>query len=116
MKNLLFSALAFVAFAGSGFASNEIVSDFLAITVEKSEIVNQVVDSSEDAIMSGVCHTYTYGYYRVVSLEPSKSPDLSQKDNVIVTMQYVITGQCERCLLMGHDGVVTTENCWGTGF
>ena len=104
-----------MAFAGSGFASNEIVVDLPSVPEEKSEIVNGVADK-EDAIMSGICHTYTYGYYRVVGLEPSKSPDLGQKDNVVVTLQYVITGQCERCQLMGHDGVVTTENCWGTGF
>ena len=40
MRKFLFSALAVVAFAGSGFASNEVVSDTKVITNEYLETLN----------------------------------------------------------------------------
>lgn len=48
MRNFLFSALACVAFAGSGFASNEVVSDKQDLTLEKSVELDIADDSKKD--------------------------------------------------------------------
>lgn len=67
MKNLLFSALACVAFAGSSFASNEIVSNLnkngeLTSDVKVTEISknNLETNSKEDFIPCSVQIEYTY--------------------------------------------------------
>src|SRR5690606_33897284 len=45
MRNFLFSALACVAFAGSGFASNEVVSEIAEIETVTTSVENNEINS-----------------------------------------------------------------------
>lgn len=115
MKKILLSAIACVAVAASSFASNEVnlesdLKDNVS-TLHK----NQGHDNdNEEVVESYNCSTTTYGYYSVVSVEPSNSPNLEMQNTMVITYKFVITGECTTCYLMGHNGVTTTTICWGT--
>ena len=117
MKKLLFSALACVAFAGSGFASNEIVVDLPSVPEEKvdSTAINSK-DKTENVTAKGHCTTETYGYYQGYTISPSTIMDPNMEHSYTITYHFVITGQCTICHLMGPNGVAVTRDCWGSMF
>lgn len=106
MKKLLFSALACVAFAGSGFASNEIIVDLPSVPEEKSKVVDKEVEEGG----FGICNTTYYGYYQTYQI--TQSTGLDGVTRIHVFSVFRTTGGCETCHYLGGS---TTE-CWGFGY
>lgn len=112
MKKLLFSALACVAFAGSGFASNEIIVDLPSVPEEKvdSTVINSKDDKTENGVSAIECNTTLYGRYLTQIVNEGIGMD--GQYHYSTTTVYKIVGGCETCYHL--NGTVT--KCWGFGW
>lgn len=117
MRKKLFLAIAMIAYAANGFASNEVTN-----TLEDSKINLSLLTSNDEEStemletpsFSKWCSTTSYGYYTSTSLY--EGTDMTGQPYSQVVITYVITGECTTCTAMGHDGVATTTECWGYGY
>lgn len=104
MRNFLFSALAFVAFAGSGFASNEIVYDEQNLKTEISVDLDIVDDAKKPC-------SYTIkgkdGFGRSFNTTWTVAGD--------VTSEYCDEAKNNRVALLERQGstIESTSTHWG---
>lgn len=114
MRKKLFLAIAMIAYAANGFASNEVTN-----TLEESDInlpssTISLQEGVETPNFSRLCSTTTYGYYTTVTLH--EGTDMAGQHYSYAIVSYVETGRCTTCISMGHSGTATTKTCTGYGY
>ncbi len=116
MRKKLFLAIAIIACAANGFASNEVVNPLEGLEINPSSSTNYVEEGVGilEIPNAGICSTTSYGYYTTTS--PTQTTGLDGQTYYIAFRTYVTTGQCTTCTFMGHGGTRTETSCWGWGY
>lgn len=115
MRKKLFLAIAMIAYAANGFASNEVTNTLEdLITNEISTISVEERSEKLEAPSSSICNTTYYGQY--ITQLVSEGYGIDGNYHVTTTTIYQITGQCTSCVSMGHGGTATTTTCSGYGY
>lgn len=111
MIKILFLAIAMIAYAANGFASNEVVNTLEDLNINPPATIS-VKKGAENLEGPGwgICSTVTYR--QVAGFVQTEYTGMDGQVYTTTTFNYVITGQCKTCAYIGGN---TTE-CWGSGW